>query len=804
MLKRITAIVLCAVMVLSLMPAISFVGVVSAASTNLVTMPDNDGLTDNTSYTLGAGTDAEVEVICDFRDSATEPTASITPKYITIHNTGTYVSTATAKNVHNNTNKTSDQMAWHYTVGSEIYQGLADTRKGWHVGSSYTGVPSNSNSIGIEICVDSFPATETFDGEQWTDGDAIMEWWSTKFDDYMKHAAMLTLVLCKRWGLDWQTDVKQHYDALNYYPGGKDCPMQMRATYDPETNTFTEAGSYVEGRDGYFWQMFWSYLEAYASGLPSVDNSAEKLGTYRVTPSDGLNVRSGPSADYEKITVLECDEIVRVTELSGSWGKVVLDDGTEGWCNITTYGEYIGIDTLAYETGVNSDAVAASYDTAGSLTLVNNSDSQGQFDLYMPLPIGTATTPYLSWQVTTLSGDGFYFGVTQYGSGYFMMLDGVNTLVESTTGSYQTGIKTGEINLADYWNPADGQRIDQLRVYLAPRAEIRIDYCYMAVNSGVVIDSRYNLMATDNVINLMDPTNISIGDTTKLGSYIYSNGMLTVTADTDAGFDVVFDLDQSFDITVITRFLIGIEAHTDFNVSFLVTHANGEGWVTLVDDFYPNFGETKPASGFIPAWTGTAGLDLYNYYSYNGIIPADNMSTVKQMKVSLGSAGTSYFNAIQLAGNDRIKTVRDGIVKEGNTYSTDKIIIESDVYTVREDGIVSGVTAGVDIAAMLGNITSDYTVTVYENGTAADTTAAAKTGLVITITDGDTELASYQVAVIGDVNGDGAKSTSDARAILTSLTGTALEGVYAVAADVNGVGEVTSSAARTILSELTA
>ncbi len=807
MMKRVTAVLLCVAMMLSLMPAMSLVGVVSATSTNLVVLPSNNGKTNNTSYTIGAGTDAEVTVTCDFRASGTEPTASITPKYVTIHNTGTYVSTANAYNTHRNTAKISSDMAWHYTVDDKsVYQALEDNRKGWHVGKSYSGLNSNDNSIGIEMCVHNFPATETFDGEKWTDGTAIMNWYVAQFDQTMKNTAYLALVLCKRWGLNWETDIKMHYDALSYYPGGKDCPMQMRATYDPVTNTFTEAGSYVDGRDGYFWQIFWGYVQAYAAGATSTNgnvSTAEKLGTYRVTPSDGLNVRSGPSADYEKVTALECDAVVKVTEFSGSWGKVTLSDGTEGWCNITDYGEYIGIDALAYESGVNSDAVSASFDGAGSLTLSNNSTEQGQYDLYLPLSLGTATTPYLSWQATALAGDGFYFGLTQNGSGYFMMFDGTG-LTEGTTASYQTGVKSGEINLADCWQPADGQRIDQVRVYLAPNSSVRLDYFYMAATSGKVVDSRYNLMLVDEIVNLMDPTDISIADTTKPGSYVYSNGMLTVTADTDAGFEIVFGLDATFDVTVMTRFLIGIEAHTDFNVSFLVTHAAGEGWVTLVDDYYPNFGETKPTSGFIPAWTGTAGLDLYNYYHYNGFVPADNMSTVKQMKVTLGSAGTSYFNAIQIASNDRIKTIRDSIVKQGDTYASDKIVIESEAYTVREDGILGGVTAGADVATMLGNITSDYTVAVYENGVQVDSTAVAKTGQWIKIFDGETELASYEVAVLGDVNGDGDRNTSDARVILASLTNVALEGVYAVAADLDGTGEISSSAARVILTELIA
>ncbi len=808
MLKRMLTIVMCALLIVSVVPAFSLAGLVTAASDNKVVMPSNNGLTNNTSYTLGAGTDAEVTVTCDFRSSGTAPTGSITPKYVTIHNTGTYVSTANAYNTHRNTAKVSGDMAWHYTVDDvSIYQALQDNRKGWHIGNvdkNPNPTNSNSNSIGIEMCVHNFPATETFDGEQWTDGTAIMKWYEDQFDQTMKNTAYLALVLCNRWGLNWRTDIKMHYDALNYYPGGKDCPMQMRATYDPVTNTFKEAGGYVDGRNGYFWQIFWSYVEAYASGATKVGDvsTAEKLGTYRVTPTDGLNVRSGPSSTYDKVTALECNTLVKVTEFSGAWGKITLDDGTEGWCNITDYGEYIGIDALAYDVGVNSDAVAASFDATGSLTLTNNSNKQGQYDLFMPLAIGTATTPYLSWKVTSLEGDGFYFGLTQKDSGYFMMLDSANSLKEGTTSTYRTGAHTGEIPLAEYWKPADGQRIDQMRFYLAPNSSIRIDYNYFAVTSGKVIDPRYNLMAADNVINLMDPAGIRIGDMSKPGSYKYSNGMLTVTADTAAGFDVVFDLNETFDVTELKRFLIGVETHTDFNIAFLVTHASGEGWVTLVDDYYPNFGETKPQNGYIPAWTGTAGLDLYNYYYYNGFIPADNMSTVKQMKISLGSAGTSYFNAVQLASNDRIKTVRDGITKEGDTYATDKVVFESEVYTVRDDNIVSGVVLGIDVATMLANVKSDYTVTVYENGTVAETTAVAKTGQVITITDGETALASYTVAVIGDVNGDGEKNTSDARVILGSLTGDALQGVQAVAADLEGTGSVDSSSARLILTAL--
>lgn len=736
MVKRSLATILSLSMLLALFSSMSLFGTtVSALTTNLVELPDNDGKTDNTSYTIGAGTDAEVEVICDFRSGTQEPTQTITPKYITIHNTGTYVSTATAKNVHNNTNKSSTDMAWHYTVGSEIYQGLQDTRKGWHVGTSYTNRPANGNAIGIEICVDSFPATGTFEGEQWTDGTAIMEWWETKFNDYMKHAAMLTLVLCKRWGLDYKTDVVMHWDAMSYQNGtaGKDCPMQMRATYDEATNTFAAAGSYVDGRDGYFWQMFEHYLDVYAAGGTSVDDTttAERLGTYKVTPSQGLNVRESASASAAKVGALEMGDIVDVTAFDGNWGKVTLDDGTVGWCNIVDYGEYIGIDAQYYNVGAAAAGLTYSYDADGSLTLVNTSSEQGQFVLNMPLSIGTATTPILSLQMTPLSGNGYYFGLTQKDSGYFMMRDCTlgDELVNATSAPYMTNQETLQIDLRAWWKPTDGQRIDQMCIYVAPNSSVKLNYVYFAVATDTVTDTRYNLMAKKTNVTLMQPDTIQIGDMSKKGRYVYSNGMLTVTADTDAGFDVVFDVNEAFDVNVMKRLLVGIEAYTPYNITLTVTHKDGVGTITLADDFWPGFAEAWPESGYLPAWEGTAGLDLYNYYNYNNVIPEDGMSTVTKVTISLGGAGTSYFNAVQLAENDRILLFRDGQYLEGESTG---------------------------VAEVLGDLNGD--------GEASTTDAR----MIILHTIGSELLTEAQL-VLADYDGDGEVSTADARAIILSV-----------------------------------
>lgn len=741
MLKKFLALMACLAMIVTMVPAMSLVTspmAVDAAAENKVIMPSHNGKTNNTSYTLGPGTDAEVTVYCDFRSSTKEPTASITPKYIAIHNLGTYVSTANAKNTHTNTNKNATDMAWHYTVDNvSIYQGLQDNRKGWHTGSSTTGAPSNTNSIGIEMCVHNFPATETFGGEQWNDGTGIMRWWENQFDQTMKNTAYLVLVLCKRWNLNWQTDVKMHYDSMQYTSGGKDCPMQMRATYNPTTNTFKPAGNYTNGRDGYFWQIFWGYVQAYASGATNVGSgltSAAKLGTYQISATDGLNVRAGASTSYDIVGKLEYKDVIKVTELSGNWGKLTLPDGTEGWASIANYGTYIGVDAQGYTQRVNVGNVTSFYHSNGSMTVKNAANDVGQFDLMLPHQIGTATTPFLSAKITPLSGDGFYFGVSEFGSGYFMMHNSTlsEQLTVTDTSTYCNTTETLEIDLREYWCPEDGQRIDAVRVYLAPNTTVRVEYFYFAANAGAVVDETYNVMATANV-NLMRPDGLSIIDNGKTGRYSYDNGKLTVTAYTDAGVDVVFDVNETFDVATLKRWLIEFDADVPFNASLYVTHAGGTGYVSLVHDFYPTFVETAPTGEYLPACAAKEGLDLYNYYAFNNITPADGKSVVKQVHINLGGAGTATVNAVQLCKNNQFVGYEDGIYKAGSTEE-------------------------------------------------------------------DTPPPPPFDGTVGDVNGDGTVSTLDARDVLSFVVGLeAFDDNQQMLADFNGDGEITTADARDIL-----
>ena len=740
MFKRIMSVCLCLALMLGIAPMISIYGDVQTTSAGVYIMPDTNGKTNNQTYTLGAGTDVNVPVYTDWRSTSMSPTASMTPKYIAIHCTGAYISTSTAKANHNY-GKTASNACWHYTVGDkDIYQLLSDTRQGWHVGTSYTGAPSNSNSIGLELAVNNFPATETYGGEKWTDGTAIMNWWNSQFHQTVKNAAYLTAVLCQRHGLDWKTRVKMHWDSKSYDSGaaGKDCPMQMRATYDPSTNQFKRAGEYSDGRTGYFWQIFWSYLEQYANGAKNVGGggtTATAIGTYQVTSADGLNVRAGASTGYDIVDTLTKGDIVKVTELNGNWGKLTTPNGIEGWASIVNYGNYIGIDALAYTSQSAWGEGGPTVNKDGSMTLTNTSATDTMaYDFKLPQAIGTLTTPYMSLMMTPHYGSGYYFGITQFGSGYYMMRDcnSGDQLVHEESAPYMTGTEQLEIDLKEWWKPEEDYQVDAVRVYLAPATSVTINYFYFSDESGQVIDTRYNLLSADSNINLMIPETLDIADRSRTGSYTYSNGMLTVVSDTADGFDVIFNVNQEFDVNTFTRFLMSVDAKVRYDIELYCTTADGDRVFSLRDDWWPGICSAVDGD-YIPAAEQTAGLDLKSCFTYNNVVPANGISTVKWVKVRVGGQGTVIVNSIQIAENDRVMVFRDGKSKSDSNTSVDPEPPVPDV-------------------------------------------------------------------VIGDVDGNGEISTADARTILMFLTGVEnLTDEQLAAADFDGNGEVTTADAREIL-----
>jgi N-acetylmuramoyl-L-alanine amidase len=119
-------------------------------------------------------------------------------EYITIHCTGNYSATATAKSHANFLYSGSSTISWHYTVDSgSIWQHFEDRQSCWHAGDTL----GNMTSIGIEICVND----------------------KSGFKKACQNAAWLVAELLRKHKLGIDR-VIQHYRW-----NGKNCPAELRS-----------------------------------------------------------------------------------------------------------------------------------------------------------------------------------------------------------------------------------------------------------------------------------------------------------------------------------------------------------------------------------------------------------------------------------------------------------------------------------------------------------------------------------------------------------------------------------------------
>ena len=58
--------------------------------------------------------------------------------------------------------------------------------------------------------------------------------------------------------------------------------------------------------------------------------SEESMGKYRVTPSIGLNIRSGPGTSYGKVGAYSCGTVVEILDIQDSWGQT-----DKGWVSMS-------------------------------------------------------------------------------------------------------------------------------------------------------------------------------------------------------------------------------------------------------------------------------------------------------------------------------------------------------------------------------------------------------------------------------------------------------------------------------------
>lgn len=273
--KKLLAFVLFVAVVCSIMVVVP--ANFAATPAKALVMPNVTGNSEGEYYLPSDSGDVKVTAAWIPSSYSQRPCVTQTQKYLVIHNTGNYASTASAKSHHSwltGTNLGSGSIqSFHYVCGSDgIYQLIPEKERAYHTGTNsnssgtYDSVAldvKNSNAIGIEICVNGFPATASFSGEQWNT-DAMYSWYTDYFATRTDYAAVLAASVLVRNGFDPNTRCVQHYSV-----NGKNCPMQMRyifgtsgtSGYSGGTNTghFTKMGTYYT----IFWNKMMAYYEAF-------------------------------------------------------------------------------------------------------------------------------------------------------------------------------------------------------------------------------------------------------------------------------------------------------------------------------------------------------------------------------------------------------------------------------------------------------------------------------------------------------------------------------------------------------------
>ncbi len=421
---------------------------------------------------------------------------------------------------------------------------------------------------------------------------------------------------------------------------------------------------------------------------PAPSNTAEKIGTWQLNnkapESDKLNVRTGAGSSYDAVGTVQEGDIVYTSEFtstSSNWGHIKnFKTGVEGWASIRNYADYIGIDVLGGTPSPAWGDVSTYLDDQGRRVLTNNSSTETlAYDLMLPIDLGIDTTPYMSLEVSPNYGSGWYFGVSQNGSGYWMMRDctSSNQLVQADSAPWTTTYEKLEIDMREWWKPSstDNWKINVVRFYVAPSSSITINYCYFAATQGKVTDTTYNLIRQDKPIinqNLLLPDCLTVESTEKGGSYEYNNGKLVVTANSPEGYSVVFNLNKDFKPAESPNWLFDLVATTGFDVQIIVSTAAEDRNFGLVSEFWPGLCDTL-VDGYLPAETYSGGLcDIYSCYTWNNIVPANGVSTIKAVRIVLGGQGTLTLNSLQISNTTDRVNYADGVIKKEETFGNAK------------------------------------------------------------------------------------------------------------------------------------
>ncbi|MBQ9414687.1 MAG: metallophosphoesterase [Clostridia bacterium] len=215
------------------------------------------------------------------------------------------------------------------------------------------------------------------------------------------------------------------------------------------------------------------------------------------------------------------------------------------------------------------------------------------------------------------------------------------------------------INLSDvafdaaFYNDSGAVTVNQMRAFASGDANAKLK----------VYDLSLVQDRSAKAVSLMNPDTLSAADPTKQGGYSYQNGRLTVTADTASGYQVTFGLNETYPVALLKNLLLKAQATAPFDVSLNVTTSGADTAFSLSGDFWPSL-TTALENGYIPAGSYEKAIDFYSAYTYNQLAPANGRSTVKAVTITLKSAGTITFDALQLSSVTGIAAMPDDMTAQ--------------------------------------------------------------------------------------------------------------------------------------------
>ncbi|MBQ9414685.1 MAG: dockerin type I repeat-containing protein, partial [Clostridia bacterium] len=336
---------------------------------------------------------------------------------------------------------------------------------------------------------------------------------------------------------------------------------------------------------------------------------------------------------------------------------------------------------------------------------------------------------------------------------------------------------------ADCYNADGTLTLNAIRIYASGTANMKSYFRSFAITNDLR-DTSTNFGKSESLIR---EDALTLTDTTHDGGYVYDNGKLIVTSYTSSGFEMAVNLNKAVKVTQLKNWLMDVKATTRFDIKLKVTTSAADASYGLVSDFYTRLC-SAPENGCIPAGEYAKSFDLLSCYSWNQVVPSDGVSTIKQVIITLGGKGSLTIDALALSDTTDTGRFADGVTSTRRTRLGD--VVPAALGTTVQNLIGSGVTVG--------------TLTVYDASGNKVTSGVIKTGMTIKQTLNGGVVSQGTIAAIGDVSGDGALSTNDARMIVGYVVGGRnFTDAQKAAADYNGDNTVTVTDVRRMLLSIT-